>query len=71
MTGKEALRRLKRAGWRVLRNGKKHVVVVKDGEQVVVSRGGNGLSPRAERGISRLLEGRPTRMESLTRTRTR
>lgn len=71
MTGKEALRRLRQAGWSVLRNGKKHLIMIKDGHQVVVSKGGRDFSPRQERGVWRLLDGRPTRSESLTRERQR
>jgi predicted RNA binding protein YcfA (HicA-like mRNA interferase family) len=58
MTSKEALRRLQAEGWKVVRSGK-HTLLEKDGNRVSLSLGAH-LSLRHERGVMRLLEGRPT-----------
>ena len=62
MSGTEALRRLRAAGWQLLRQQGKHTVLVKDGRSTTISLGTH-ISRRAEQGIQRLLDGRGTRRE--------
>lgn len=62
MSGPDALRRLRAAGWQLLRQQGKHTVLVRDGQSTTISLGSR-ISPRAEQGIQRLLAERGTRRE--------
>jgi len=58
MTGTEAVRRLRAAGWQLVRSGK-HAIMEKDGRTLTVSLGAK-MSRQAESGIKRALLGRLT-----------
>lgn len=57
MTGKEAVRRLRAAGWQLARSGK-HTIMEKDGQTMMVPLGAK-IGRRTEQGILRVLAGRP------------
>ena len=68
MTGKEALRRLRAAGWNVVRDTGKHAIVCRETpaanpQTCTTIPLGTKLSRRAEAGVMRLLAGRGTRRE--------
>ena len=62
MSGTEALRRLRAAGWQILRQQGKHTILIRDGQSTTISLGSH-ISEGAEQGIQRLIAGRGTRRE--------
>lgn len=53
LTAQEALRRLKREGWIVVRQIGSHVQLVKDGKRITVPNHRGDLTPGVERDIRR------------------
>lgn len=51
MTAQEALRRLKREGWKIVRQVGSHVQLVKDGKRITVPNHRGDLTPGVERDI--------------------
>lgn len=51
MTAQEALRRLKREGWIIVRQTGSHVQLVKDGQRITVPNHRGDLTPGVERDI--------------------
>lgn len=58
MTGKKAIKKLRAAGWEIVKHGGKHTQMVKDGRTATIPFG--SLSGRAESSLKRLLRDRPT-----------
>lgn len=53
MTAQEALRRLTREGWQVVRQTGSHIQLVKDGQRLTLPYHRGDLSPGVERDIKR------------------
>ena len=51
MTAQDALRRLKREGWTIVRQSGSHVQLVKDGQRITVPNHRGDLTPGVERDI--------------------
>lgn len=51
ITAQEALRRLKREGWKIVRQVGSHVQLVKDGKRITVPNHRGDLTPGVERDI--------------------
>lgn len=51
MTAQDALRRLKREGWIIVRQSGSHVQLVKDGQRITVPNHRGDLTPGVERDI--------------------
>lgn len=51
MTAQDALRRLKREGWKIVRQTGSHVQLVKDGKRITVPNHRGDLTPGVERDI--------------------
>ena len=62
MTDAEACRKLRAAGWRLVRQKGSHLVMTRAGERLVAAvgrRGKRGLSPGLRAAVRRATEGRP------------
>lgn len=66
MTGKQALKRLRAAGWQIVKNGGRHIHLEKGGLKATVPFG--SLSSRAEGSLKRLLRKRPTAGDAINQT---
>ena len=53
MKAREAIRRLKREGWKEVRQSGSHKQLVKDGQRITVPDHGGDLTPGVERDIRR------------------
>jgi predicted RNA binding protein YcfA (HicA-like mRNA interferase family) len=64
MTGQQAFKKLRAAGWVLVKRGGNHTLMARDGQTTVVPFG--SLSPRAESSLRRLLLQRPTSGDKFT-----